>query len=276
MLQCVSSCQPEDWNELGCFVSGGWSCLVPSGSPALGPAASVRSASLGTRCGVAAPCLGTEPDQSSPLQNRHHDSGRSWRREHGGGGEGHLPAVTSGPISLTSGLLPKPGTAAWGGEVAPRPSNEHRNSNLRLVSQMWCCCSSDFLQCCVSAEEFLVRTSTETQQGQQWPAVAFFDRRRSLEDATSPWWRERSELLFWKMSTEYVYYHFYARLTVIYHSLYIHTLIYISLIYNATQIFILGVQLFLFLFFLFLFRGNTLYNNLCIQINQVKLNNFIW
>lgn len=96
------------------------SFLAPAVSGALGPAASVRSVSLGTQSGEGAPCLGTVPGQTQPLRaerclplNSHRDSGWSSDTEHGGGGR--LRAVTSGPISLASGLLPQPGTAAWRG-----------------------------------------------------------------------------------------------------------------------------------------------------------------
>ncbi len=116
------------------------SFVVPSVSRALGRAASVRSVSSGTQSEEGALCLGTVSARNQPLWAErclllswHRDSGRSWRREHGG--RGRLPGVTSVPISLASGLLPKPGTAAWRGEVALRPSETTKK--LKLLSCFW-------------------------------------------------------------------------------------------------------------------------------------------
>lgn len=122
---------------------GGNDCLVvPAVSRVLGPAPSVRSVSLETQCGEGALCLGTVPEQSLPLRAERclllswlHDRGCSWRREHGG--LGHLPGVTSVPISLASGLLPKPGTATWRGEVALWPSTTTNTESSSVVSELW-------------------------------------------------------------------------------------------------------------------------------------------
>lgn len=110
------------------------SFVLPAVSAVPGPAASARSASWGTQSGEGALCPGTDPERCLP-PNQHRDSGWSWRREPGGGG--HLPGVTSGPIALTSGLLPKPGTAAW-----RKLCGQERTTNTEnccVVYKLWQC-----------------------------------------------------------------------------------------------------------------------------------------
>lgn len=166
----MSTCQREKHlTLLGIILSGKSlaSIDVPAESRAPGPAASVRLASLGIQYVEGALCLGTVPEQSPSLRAErcllltpHHDSGLSWRREHGAGGR--LPWVTPVPNSRTSGLLPKPDTAAWRGEVALWPS-ETKPKNGQLQLFLSCGEDSAFFQCCIPPEEIVERTTTETQ-----------------------------------------------------------------------------------------------------------------
>ncbi len=183
---------------------------LPAVSWVLGPAAFVRSVSLGTRSGEGALCLGTVPERTLPL--RDHDSGWSSWRERGEGGR--LPAVTSVPTALTSGLQPKLGTAAWRGEVALWPSKTTQNENYLLL--FW-----DVTVCRVQVVKFhpssnVVSLRKKLSRGQlrkaKWDngdpqsLLTVFRSIKTLEDAIHPSSVETStkhQFLFWKLLTKF-------------------------------------------------------------------------